>query len=74
MGDVVSLSLEVERLGRRSITLVLRCAGADGEPRMQMRQVLVTTSLETHRSIDIPADLRAAIEPRANLSTQGRQP
>jgi 4-hydroxybenzoyl-CoA thioesterase len=41
---------------------------------MQMRQVLVTTSLETHRSIDIPADLRAAIEPRANLSTQGRQP
>ena len=28
---------------------------------MQMRQVLVTTSLETHRAIDVPEALRAAI-------------
>jgi 4-hydroxybenzoyl-CoA thioesterase len=61
MGDKVLLALEVERLGRRSITLLLRCTGADGQPRMSMRQVLVTTSLDTHASIDIPADLRAAI-------------
>ena len=29
---------------------------------MRMRQVLVFTSLDTHRAVDIPADLRAAIE------------
>jgi 4-hydroxybenzoyl-CoA thioesterase len=65
MGDRVALSLEVERLGGRSLTLALRCVscvGADQEVRMNMRQVLVTTSLETHQAIDIPQDLRAAIE------------
>jgi 4-hydroxybenzoyl-CoA thioesterase len=62
MGDRVALSLDVERLGTRSLTLALRCEGADGEPRMTLRQVLVATSLETHRAIPLPADLRAAIE------------
>lgn len=61
MGDVVVLALEVERLGSRSITLALRCTGHGGEARMAMRQVLVSTSLESHRAIEIPADLRAAI-------------
>ena len=60
-GDSVTLALEVERLGTRSLTLALQCVGADGELRMQMRQVLVTTSLETHRAIDVPAALREAI-------------
>ena len=66
MGDRVSLYLDVARIGGRSLSLDLRCQGAspDGgeELRMRIRQVLVTTSLETHRSIDVPADLRAAIE------------
>ncbi len=62
LGDRVALSLEVERLGTRSLTLALRCEGVDGEPRMAMRQVLVATSLDTHRAIALPADLRAAIE------------
>ncbi|HKX40311.1 MAG TPA: thioesterase family protein [Burkholderiaceae bacterium] len=61
MGDRVVLALAVERLGGRSITLKLRCSGAEGETRMELRQVLVTTSLATHRAIDIPPDLRAAI-------------
>jgi 4-hydroxybenzoyl-CoA thioesterase len=60
-GDKVSLVLVVERLGARSLTLALRCVDAEGEIRMQMRQVLVTTSLETHRAIDVPEALRAAI-------------
>jgi 4-hydroxybenzoyl-CoA thioesterase len=68
MGDKVLLALDVERLGRRSITLGLRCTGGDEQPRMSMRQVLVTTSLDTHASIDIPADLRAAIARSAGLS------
>ncbi|HEX7439362.1 MAG TPA: thioesterase family protein [Caldimonas sp.] len=62
LGDRVTLALEVERLGTRSLTLALRCEGADGVPRMTMRQVLVATSLDTHRAIPLPADLRAAIE------------
>jgi len=60
-GDPVTLVLAVERLGARSLTLALQCVAADGELRMQMRQVLVTTSLETHRAIDVPAALREAI-------------
>ena len=61
-GDDVVLSLEVERLGGKSLTLDLRCCAAgDGELRMSTRQVVVTTSLETHAAIDVPADLRAAI-------------
>jgi len=67
MGDRVVLALAVERLGGRSITLKLRCLGAEGDTRMELRQVLVTTSLVTHRAIDIPPDLRAAITQRSGI-------
>ena len=60
-GDKVTLALTVERLGTRSLTLALQCVDPVGELRMQMRQVLVTTSLESHRAIEIPAALRDAI-------------
>jgi 4-hydroxybenzoyl-CoA thioesterase len=61
-GDEVVLSLEVERLGGRSLTLGLRCESAGGELRMAIRQVVVTTCLETHQAVEVPPDLRAAIE------------
>jgi 4-hydroxybenzoyl-CoA thioesterase len=62
MGDRVFLSLDVERIGGCSFTLQLRCVGRDdGIQRMKMRQVIVTTSLDTRRAIEIPADLRQAI-------------
>jgi len=62
MGDQVALGLSVERLGSRSMSLVLRCfEPAGGELRMQVKLVLVTTSLESHRAVEIPHDLRAAI-------------
>jgi len=62
MGDQVTLGLTVQRLGSRSMTLLVRCfEPATGELRMQMQQVLVTTSLETHRAVAIPDDMRAAI-------------
>ena len=62
MGDQVTLGLAVERLGTRSMTLAVRCFdAAAGEVRMQMKQVIVTTSLETHRAVAIPDDMRAAI-------------
>jgi 4-hydroxybenzoyl-CoA thioesterase len=62
MGDDVTLSLAVERLGGRSLTLNLHCQGAGGVIRMHMRQVIVTTSLVTMHAIDMPPDLRAAIQ------------
>ena len=67
LGDRVTLALQVERLGGRSLTLALRCIGADSSARMRMRQVLVTTSLDSHRAVDIPSDLRAAIARAAQI-------
>jgi 4-hydroxybenzoyl-CoA thioesterase len=61
MGEVVTLGLSVERLGTRSVTLRHGCRLGD-ESRMSIRQVLVTTDLDTHRAIDIPPDLRSVIE------------
>ena len=61
MGDDVMLGLTVERLGGKSVTLQIGCRCGD-EQRMSIRQVLVFTSLDTHSAIDIPPDLRSAIE------------
>lgn len=69
MGDRVILSLDIERIGGRSLTLQLRCLGKDdGSLRMAMRQVIVTTSLDTHRAVDIPADMREAIARTADIA------
>ena len=71
MGDRVVLRLGCVRLGTRSLTLQLECRAVQGgELRMAMRQVLVTTSLQTHRAIDIPPDLQAAIT-RSGVSPAG---
>jgi 4-hydroxybenzoyl-CoA thioesterase len=61
IGDDVTLALGVQHLGGRSITLDLHCDGPDGQRRVSIKQVLVTTSLETHKAIEIPPDLREAI-------------
>ena len=61
MGDKVALELEVERVGATSMTLQRRISGVQGDRRMTARQVLVTTSLDTHRAIKLPADVRAAL-------------
>jgi 4-hydroxybenzoyl-CoA thioesterase len=61
IGDDVTLALGVQHLGGRSIRLDLHCDGPDGQRRVSIKQVLVTTSLETHKAIEIPPDLRAAI-------------
>jgi 4-hydroxybenzoyl-CoA thioesterase len=61
MGDDVMLGLTVERVGGKSLSLQIGCRCGD-EQRMRIRQVLVFTSLDTHRAIAIPTDLRSAIE------------
>ncbi|QTB99051.1 acyl-CoA thioesterase [Alcaligenes sp. SORT26] len=62
MGDDVVMSLGVERIGNSSLKLLLRCIGKDGVLRMQVRQTVVTTSLETHLGIPIPDFLREPMQ------------
>jgi 4-hydroxybenzoyl-CoA thioesterase len=61
MGEDVMMGLSLEQVGTKSITLQHGCRRGD-ELRMRVRQVLVFTNLDTHRAIDIPADLRAALD------------
>lgn len=60
MGETVTLSLSLPAKGRRSIRIdiVGRCGD---EVRFRAHQVLVTTSLESGASIDIPDDIAAAL-------------
>jgi len=60
MGEQIEFKLRVGRIGKRSLTVDVECVGIN-DIRLRLRQVLVTTSLIDHRSIDIPADVLAAI-------------
>lgn len=60
MGDEIVVRLEVERLGDKSLTLRFELRGEDGV-RVSARQVIVCTSLSSHRSTPFPDDLRTAI-------------
>lgn len=60
MGEVVTLGLSLERIGGASIGLRLGVRSGD-EARVRARQVLVTTSLDTHRALPIPEDMRRAL-------------
>jgi len=60
MGNTLVLSLTLERISARSVGIVID-AQSQGETRFLARQVLVTTSLESGVSIDIPDDIRAAL-------------
>ncbi|MDX7998030.1 acyl-CoA thioesterase [Xenorhabdus sp. Reich] len=57
MGDEVWLKLNVERIGRKSLTLNQSCISKNGELRMKVTQTYVTTSLDTHKAILIPDEL-----------------
>jgi 4-hydroxybenzoyl-CoA thioesterase len=67
-GERLSQQLQVERLGRSSLTLQheFRCGA---ERRLRARQVIVCTSLATHRPQALPDDLRAAMTPFLVLET-----
>lgn len=69
MGDHITLGLEVEQLGNKSLTLQLMVIGPDGV-RVEARQVIVCTNLETHRSMTFPPDLRHAIATFMAISTE----
>nr|WP_279537225.1 thioesterase family protein [Aestuariicella hydrocarbonica] len=61
MGDDVLLDLQVVKVGRSSLTLALSCIGNDDIVRVRATQIVVATSLETHRSIPVPKALRDAL-------------
>jgi 4-hydroxybenzoyl-CoA thioesterase len=60
-GDRLRQRLEVAKLGRTSVELAVDfdCAG---ELRVHFRQVLVCTSLDTHKPHPLPEDLRTAMQ------------
>jgi 4-hydroxybenzoyl-CoA thioesterase len=65
-GDRITLAVQIEKLGRSSMTLQLNCHGGEGEAgelRFKARQVLVCTSLDTHRPQPLPDDVRSALLP-----------
>ena len=55
------MALRLNKLGRRSLTLDIE-AHAHGAVRMRCQQVMVQTSLRHDHSIDMPADVRHALE------------
>ena len=61
-GDLLTQRVQVERAGRSSLVLGIAFSGGD-ELRLRARQVLVCTSLETHRPQALPDDIRAALAP-----------
>lgn len=67
MGELLSMQLSLDALGRRSIGLVIDAHRTDGLC-FRSKQMLVTTSLDAGTSIDIPDDIRAALE-RATSSS-----
>ena len=60
-GDSLRWELSLAHLGRSSFTLLHDVLGADGV-RLRARQVVVCTSLDTHRAQALPDDLRAALQ------------
>jgi 4-hydroxybenzoyl-CoA thioesterase len=69
----VSLGLRIARIGNRSFALDLDCSDVEQE-RVRIRQSIVTTSLDTHRPIPVPPDLRAAMarfDPGAGTRGEG---
>ncbi|MGF6532323.1 4-hydroxybenzoyl-CoA thioesterase [Paraburkholderia sp. GAS206C] len=60
MGETVTLTLTVSSIGRRSIRIGI-VGHCHDEVRFRAHQVLVTTSLETGQSIDIPDDIASAL-------------
>ena len=62
LGDLLTQRLSVQRAGRSSLALAVEMHGA-GELRVRVAQVLVCTSLQTHRPQPLPDDVRAGLAP-----------
>lgn len=61
LGDALVFTVLVDRIGNSSLAVSVHAHRGE-EPVLLVRLVIVTTSLDEHRSIPIPPDLRAALE------------
>ena len=61
LADELVFAVLVDRIGTSSLALSVHAHRGD-EPVLKARFVIVTTSLAEHRAIQIPEDLRAALE------------
>ncbi len=61
MGEVIDLTLLVDRIGRSSLGIVIVCH-RDGLERLRARMVTAMMSLETRKPVAMPPPLRQAIE------------
>jgi 4-hydroxybenzoyl-CoA thioesterase len=62
-GEVLVQTVEIEKLGRSSLTLAVEFRGPGDELRLRARQVLVCTSLVSHKAQPLPDDVRTALRP-----------
>ena len=61
-GDALEWQLQLHKLGHSSLTLLHECrSGGGDELRLRAVQVIVCTSLLTHKPQALPDDVRAAI-------------
>ena len=61
MGEQLDLTLLLERVGRSSLTMVI-VGHLAGVERLRARLVTAMTSLETHQSVELPANLREKLQ------------
>ncbi len=61
MGEIIDLTLLVERIGRSSLSIAIVCH-RDGLERLRARMVTVVMSLESRKPVPMPEPLREAIE------------
>jgi 4-hydroxybenzoyl-CoA thioesterase len=61
MGEVIDLTLLVERIGRSSLSILIVCH-RDSLERLRARMTTAMMSLETRKPVPIPEALRGAIE------------
>ena len=70
MGDVIDLTLMVERIGRSSLGIAIICH-RDGVERLRARMVTAMMSLETRAAVPLPDDLRDRLEAYRRRSADG---
>jgi 4-hydroxybenzoyl-CoA thioesterase len=70
MGDVIDLTLLVERVGNSSLGIAIICH-RDGVVRLRARMVTAMMSLETHSAVPLPDDLREKLEAYRRRCAEG---
>ncbi len=61
LGEVLTATLKVVKVGKSSIALDILLRGPDSSDRVRGKVVLVVTDLRSSRAVPIPDDLRAKI-------------